>query len=417
LAHRLIRAAACGAGLALTLALTAAPANGGTEEFSTFRAEAQEEDDESVIDHLLTRTPSEWRDEWDRAPLAFRTAEGCLTSGQWLVDSRLKLETPLGKTARFGLDYTQSQGDISNYEYLDLWFRFPSRLGTLGAMFRPFHDKSRQDFAVAWEVGSDTSAFQLRAIFGFEDLFNNLWAWRQSRVGDASEPYLRHPWEPGLVIASRHERWRAELVGKVLTPSVKRVAGATALDAERHQTLWGTLADALVEAKVLGLRWETRAHCRQARSTDQPVDLSTGDSRDFRRSWTAGAAVGRALGRRLSAEARYAYSGRTENYGPPLASGSYDGIDRVLQFELRSAPAPRFAGRIGYLHDRIMVARTGQTLFGGEGTRRESRAYLGLEARFGRVRVSGVEGVELDSEPYEVWLHHDKAFLALQATF
>jgi hypothetical protein len=89
----------------------------------------------------------------------------------------------------------------------------------------------------------------------------------------------------------------------------------------------------------------------------------------------------------------------------------------VLQLELRSALAPRFAGRIGYLHDQITVDRTGRTLAGGEGTRKESRAYLGLDARFGRVRVAGIEGIELDTEPYDVWFHHDKAFLALQTTF
>ena len=417
MAPHLIRTAARGAWIALTLALIAALASAGTEEFSTFHAETQEEDDESVIDHLLTRPPPEWRDAWERAPLVFQSSQGCLTSGQWLMDTRLKLETPLGRTARFALDYTQTEDDISTYQFLDLWFHFPSRLGTIGAMFRPFHDKSRQDFALAWEVGSDSSAFQVRATYGFEDLFNNLWAWRQVRVGNSPEPYLRHPWEPALAIACRHERWRAELVGKYLSPSIKRLPGVATLDPPHDETLWGTLADALVEARALGWRWEARGHVHQARSTDQPIDLSAGDHHDFRRSWTAEAAVGRALTPRLNAEARYAYGGRTENYGPPLATGTYDDIDRVLQFELRSTVAPSLAARIGYLHDQITVDRTGVTLAGGEGTRKESRAYLGLDARFGRVRVMGVEGIELDVEPYDVWFHHDKAFLALQSTF
>jgi hypothetical protein len=51
------------------------------------------------------------------------------------------------------------------------------------------------------------------------------------------------------------------------------------------------------------------------------------------------------------------------------------------------------------------------------GTRKESRAYLGLIARFGRVSIQGVEGIELDHEPYEVTLWHDKGFLQLQSTF
>ncbi len=417
MAHRLRRLAALAAGLSLVLAVPAAPARAGTEEFSTFHPEAQEEDDESVIDHLLARTPPEWRAEWERAPLAFRTAQGCLTSGQWLEDTRLKLETPLGKSARFALDVTQFEGDIATYDYLDLWLRFPSRLGTLGVMFRPFHDKSRQDFALAWGVGADTSAFQVRATFGFEDLFNNLWAWRQTRVGNASEPYRRHPWEPALLIAWRHERWRAELSGKYLTPSIQDAPGIVSFLPNRRLTLWGTLADALAETEVLGLRAEARAGVRQARSTDQPVGFPTGDDRDFRRAWSVEAALARGLGARHTVEARYAYGGRTEDYGLPLAAGTYDDVDRVVQLELRSAFAPRVGGRVGYLHDQITVDRTGFTPGGGEGTRKESRAYLGLNARFGRVSVAGVEGIELDLEPYEVFFHHDKAFLALQATF
>jgi hypothetical protein len=51
------------------------------------------------------------------------------------------------------------------------------------------------------------------------------------------------------------------------------------------------------------------------------------------------------------------------------------------------------------------------------GSRTESRAYVGLSARFGQVSVYAVEGLELDPEPYEVWLIHDKAFLHLQTAF
>src|SRR5439155_2580913 len=167
--------------LLLALSLAARPARAGSEEFSTFHTNSWEEDDESVIDHVLARLPDAWRDEWERAPLALRTAQGCLTSGQWFMNTQLKLETALGKRARLAIAYTDVEGDVVSYQYFDLWARFPTRAGTLGVMFRPFHDKARQDFALAWELGSDTTAFRLRVTWGFEDLFNNLWAFRQSR--------------------------------------------------------------------------------------------------------------------------------------------------------------------------------------------------------------------------------------------
>jgi hypothetical protein len=73
--------------------------------------------------------------------------------------------------------------------------------------------------------------------------------------------------------------------------------------------------------------------------------------------------------------------------------------------------------RLGGLLDRASVSKSGETGHFTQGTRNESRAYFGFVARFGRVSLSGVEGIELDPEPYEVWNHHDKGFLALQTTF
>ena len=403
--------------VAAALALGPAVAHAGTEEFSTFHLAAMEEDDESVMDHLLARVPLAWRGEWERSVQGFRTAQGCLTSAQWFMDNQIKVQSPLGKQARFNLDYNQVAGDISNYEFLDLWFRFALRDGMLGAMFRPMSDKSRQDMALAWELGADSSAFQLRAIYGFEDLFNNLWAWRQSQVGHVSEPYLRHPWEPALVLASRHQRWRIELSGKYLTPSLKVIAGPAPAAVDHHATLWGTLADLNLEAQALGFQWQAATHNQQARSTDQPIDYSTSDDRNFRRGWTAEAAAARPLLRRLEGEVRYAYLERTETWGPPTGPGSFFGIDRVIQTDALYRFAERFTGRLGYVHDQITIDKSGYQPTGTEGTRKESRAYFGLDARFGRVRIAGVEGIELDLEPYAVYFHHDKAFITLQTTF
>ena len=412
------RALALALGAAAALGpLAAAPALAGTEEFSTFHASSQEEDDESIIDHLLTRMPAGWRDEWERSPQALRTSQGCLTSGQWLEDTELKLEAPMGKTARFGLDNTRLAGDIATYDYLDLWFRFRLHAGTLGTMFRPMHDKSRQDFALAWALGADSSAFQLRATYTFEDMFNNLWAFRQTRVGERSEPYRRHPWEPALVLASRHERWRAEFSGKFLTPSVKREPGVLPTDPERRVGLWGTLASASAEVRTLGLDWSAGGRNHQALSSDGPADRSAGDDRNFRRTWSAEAALGRELRPRLSAEARWLYTDRTETWGIPTGPGRFRSIDRALQVESVWHAAPVFALRVGGLYDEITVARAGTMPTGSYGSRHESRAYFGLDVRFGRVNVAGVEGIELDPEPYEVWFHHDKGFLQLQTRF
>jgi hypothetical protein len=396
---------------------TPSTARASTEEFANFDVENEEEDDESLLDHLLTQTPRNWRDEWDRAPMALRTGQGCLTSGQWFLDNDLKLTTPLGRRARFGLDLRQSESDETAYDNLDLSFRFPTRLGTVGAMFRPLHDKARQDFAVMWEAGSDTTAWVLQGIFTFEDLFNNLWAFRQTRVGNASEPYERHPWEPALRAGVRRERWRGEVSGKFLTGSRKRVSGLAPGVADSRQTLWGTLAMATLEAQAFGITWEADASNRQTTSTDQPLDLSAGDARFFRRQWRGELAARRRVQRRLTAELRGVYAARTASHGTPEPVGRFDALDRALQLETVWSATPTLGVRLGGLYDQISVFQAGQPARFTYGSRHESRAYVGLTAKFGRVSVSGVEGIELDPEPYDVWLVHDKGFLHLQATF
>ena len=111
--HALIAHSACWA-LALAALLFAAippSASAGTEEWSTFDPQAQEYDDESTLDHMLDRTPREWRDQWEHSPRAFRTSQGCLTAGVWFIESELKLETPLGKRTDLGILYRQNETD------------------------------------------------------------------------------------------------------------------------------------------------------------------------------------------------------------------------------------------------------------------------------------------------------------------
>jgi hypothetical protein len=394
------------------------PAWPSTEEFSSFDVERVEEDDESFIDYLLAQPPTAWRDEWQRAPQAFRASQGCVTSGQWAMDNELKLVAPMGRRARFGLRLDQIQGDLLAYENLDLWFLFPQPVGTLGVMFRPFYDKSRQDFAVTWEAGADTSRNQLRLVYGLEDLFNNLWVWRQTRVGESGEPYDRHPWEPALKTALRREQWRFEAEGKWLTPSRRRIRdNYYAGTSQRVETLWGTWGTAALEARALGVTWVARTENRQASSTNQPIDLSSGDGRKTRRMWQAELGGRGALPGRIQLEARWVYADRMQSYRPPLADARFHGIDRTVQVEARWAWRPQLTVRLGGLYDRVGIGHLGLTGVESQGTRNESRAYFGLMARVGRVSLSGVEGIELDPEPYVVWHHHDKGFLLMQTTF
>ena len=394
------------------------PAHAGVEEFSTFGVESQERDDESFIDHLLARMPPAWRDEWERAPLALRSVQGCLTSGAWYNETELKLRAPIGRRAWFGLALRQYENDRVHYDYTEFSFHVPTRFGTGAWMFRPSRDKSNQDMALTWDVGADTSAFQLQAVFGLEDVFNNFWEFRQVVTGGRSEPYLRHPWEPGLRMVVRQPRLRAEVGGRYLTPSTKRVIVSNAQPELDHIiTLWGTLGWASIEARALGLEWEARTTNHQAASTGHQIDLPRPDGRDFRRQWSVETAARRQINSRLSAEARWLYQARTQVHAAPFTPPRFEAVDRVIQVEAAWTATPSLAFRLGGLYDRITIEQSGVSTEYSFGSRTESRVYAGVMARFGRMSLQLVEGIELDREPYDVWAVHDKGFVQLQAVF
>jgi hypothetical protein len=275
------------------------PARATAEEFSSFNVEEQEEDDESVLDHLLTRLPPAWRDGWEHAPQAFRTSQGCLTSGQWFILNQLKLHAPLGARSTFHLDLLQSHDDTEAFEALRLGFHRQIPRGSVGFVFSPNYDKSKQDFSFEWMFGADTTALQIEARLTLEDVFNNLWEFRQSRAGQASEPYLRHPLEPEIRVVSRRERLRLEAGARWLTPGTKKLEGLYGQPPYRIQTLWGALGYASVEGHALGWTWEARGRNEQACSADRPDSVTNQDFRDFRREWSAELSARRALSPRV----------------------------------------------------------------------------------------------------------------------
>lgn len=404
--------------LLLLLLLPAPRAGASSEEFSTLDVVRPEDDDESALDHALTRAPLEWRDEWERAPQAFRLSQGCLTSANWFMETQLKTSSPIGRRSRFELRLDQSESDRAGWNDLELWGRFVQPIGTVGVMFRPYADKSRHDMALTWGTGADSSAFQLEATWGFEDLFNNLWAFRQTQVGGVSEPYLRHPWEPALRLASRHPGWRVELSGKYLTPSEKRLASVTPGDPPTLATLWGTHARAAVEVAIGRATLEARSENWQATSARAfERSFSTFPTRDVERLWSVESAVRAPLARSLAGEVRWTYLERTTTRGFLDDPNRFGAVDRMLQAEARWAVRPSFTIRAGGLYDRISIDWSGPIWIQTFGTRNESRAYFGFDATWGRLRLSAAEGIEMDPEPYDVNFHHDKAFAQVQTTF
>jgi hypothetical protein len=202
-----------------------------------------------------------------------------------------------------------------------------------------------------------------------------------------------------------------------MTPSRRLSAPWDGVTPWHRKTLWGTLGWLSVEGPAAGTTWEAHLSDRQALTTDVAVIGPLADHRDYRREWSGELVARRALSSGVTAMARAIYQDRAQRYGEGIGPGAFAGIDRLRQIELAWRASPAATCRIGVLHDRISIARRGVAAEYGYGSRKESRGYLGLALRFGQVSVQGIEGIELDHEPYEVWFVHDKGFIQLQTTF
>jgi hypothetical protein len=138
----------------------------------------------------------------------------------------------------------------------------------------------------------------------------------------------------------------------------------------------------------------------------------------WRNAWGTDAGVRVAVPRlRTTTDLHWLYRVRVEQYHPAGPEQWLDGIERVWWLDSWTALTPVFDLRLGALYERISIRRSAVFPYWTWGSRRESRAYVGLSARFGNFMVSGVEGIELDHEAYDVYFVHDKGFITLQASF
>jgi hypothetical protein len=404
------------AAFALTLAITAPPARASYEEFSTYDIGRQEADDENLLDHVLVRPPIEWRDEWQRSRNGFRTSQGCFTSGKWYLDHQLRVRVPMSDSTRFDIEMRDVADDESFYGWTSLEFRFPiPRTGMWGFRFRPSFDKSRQDAALLWDAGHAGTPLQASVAFTLEDIFNKLWTARQTQVGDESQPFERHPFEPALAFAWRGPDQGVSLSGKWLTPSIKRFDTRDST-LRRRERLWGVKHDVELWRRFGATRALLAFEQTQTSSWAEWQTVA-GDHHLYRRRWRLEGALTRTVGQRGEVGVRFFYQERDQVWRPPHSNSALGIIDRMPVLEGAFQVPWAMRARVGLMRNRVTISEAGWLPLSNHGTRVETRAVLALQRRFGRLLVQLTEGLELDSESYDVLFIHDKGFFHIQTTF
>ena len=402
--------------LLLGCLLVPARARASYEEFSTFDVGHTEDDDEFLFDHEMVRSPSDWHAQFDQALNAYRTSMGCMTAGQWFMDNELKVEVPMGDTTRFVLEYRDVQDMEAIYGWTRLEARFPiANTGRWGFRFSPNFEKSRQDMALVWDHSRASSPLQVQAVFTLEDVFNNFWSTRQVKVGGEAQPYIRHPYEPAMSVGWHGSGLTFRARAKWLTPSTKDFQ-TTDPALRRVVKLWGAKGDGLVSQTIGRTTIEAAFEDIQA-STYAYWEQQPGDHHTFNRRWRIRGSLVQDFGEHAHAALRYFYMDRTEVWRPPIANSMLNVIDRALGLETGFQGPWGLGIRLGAMRDRVTVTGDVWDLAKSQGTRYEDRAFFSLQKQFGRVRLQGTEGIELDHETYEVTFHHDKGFIQLQTTF
>jgi hypothetical protein len=408
-------------GLALLFVLAALVparnAHASIEQFSTFDVLAPEVDDEYAIDQVLLRPPEAWRAEWDTSATAVRADQGCLTAGIWYQDNQVKGRAPMGSRSWLDLGFTQHTDPAGSYEWLQFDFmRATRRYGAFGLRFRPSGDKSTQDFALLWTAGNGSSPLQAHVNFSIEDTFNKLWTFRQTQVGETHlQPYRVHPFEPSGELIWRGAHHRLEIRDQWLSPMRQDILDPDpALNATR--TLFGHHGEIRGERSFGAWTPFARFETVNARSTLTTHGVP-GDGRTDRQQWSAELGGRRAFDERWSAEGRYVYMTRAEDWRPPVADARFHALDRIAEATVAWQAHPHWRFDAGLLYDRVSIARQGVVPGFTYGTRKESRGLIGVDAQLGKVRFMATECIELDSEPYQVTFHHDKGFLHLQTSF
>jgi hypothetical protein len=396
--------------------LLPARARASYEEFATVNVGRTEEDDEYMLDPELVRSPLDWHDEFARALNAFRSSQGCFTAGQWHITNELKFQVPLSDSARFSFEYLDSQDMEAFYSWTRLEARIPiPRAGRWGFRYTPSFDKSRQDMSLMWEHGNAVSPLQIQGVFTLEDIFNNFWSQRQVKVGGEAEPYIRHPFEPALGVTWRGRGPKLSARAKWLTPSTKFFDTRNPA-LRRTEKLWGAKGEGVLSQRVGDTTIEGAFETVQTSSYGY-WEQQPGDHHRFSRRWRAKGSLVQAIGDSAHVAVRYFYMDRMQAWRPPIADAELNVIDRCVMIESWFKAAWGVGVRVGGMRDRVTVWQNGIIPLDTTGSRHETRAFITLQKMFGRVRVQGMEGVELDHEPYEVSFHHDKGFIQIQTTF
>ncbi len=411
--------------VAVLLSISSCVAAADMSEFETWRMDVQDTDDEYPLDHLFSLFGEDWQRDWRSAEQGMRLSNSCGTHEKWEIGIEAKLRRDLG--GRFDIAYAYRKTDAFSHriewnEIALAWHGLNEH--AIGFYYRPRFAKADHDLGLRYDWRPKKGQG-----FGI-DL--NLQRFVGNRIAKKRS-------------IEAEERWIYDKLPRFLSAWAAiggENGGRLALDAglllpteRKHHppAIWLPDPDYLHKLEGARLRLDVRSPMLGAwrgllgagwkRGRDETIPLVERvvlAKRIDRKTLWLRPKLQRDLNERWSASLLFEYRERfedSEGEDLPDEGYHYAARSRSWQAGLAWRVNDRFRMDFGYAGSGIDVRPGGDPDWIGEEYRHfdrdENRLYLTLDYRWKGVALLFTETFELDEEPYDSFLFHDKSFFQI----
>ncbi len=405
--------------------LLASFASADMSEFETWRMDVQDTDDEYPLDHLFSLFGEDWQRAWRQSDQGMRLSNSCGTHEKWEIGIEAKLRRNLGRG--FGIAYAYRKADtfshLSEWNEISLSWRLTGK-HSMGLYYRPRFAKADHDLGLRfdWRPRKEQG---LGFDINFQRFVGNRIARKRSIEAEERWIYDRLPRFLSFWAALGSEDGaRIALDGAVLMPTERK---------HHPPAIWLPDPDYLhkLEGARLGLDahspklgpWRGLLSIGWKQGLDETLPLVDGAAlakRTERETLWLRPKLERDFNERWSASLLFEYRERfedSEGEDLPPDGYHYSARSRSWQAGFAWRVNDRFQLDFGYAGSGIGVTPGGDPDWINEEYRHfdrdENRLYLTLDYRWRGVALLFTETFELDEEPYDSFLFHDKSFFQI----
>lgn len=409
--------------LCMVIFFVTLPSYADMSEFETWRMDTQDADDEHALDHLQAINPLSWRRDWLDAESGMRLTNSCGSHEKWEMEIEAKVQRELSPSFFLSYAYFKTEAFSHRSDWNELALEWRHGKGhSLGLFYRPRFAKADHDlgFRLQWNLDARHG---IGLDFIFQRFVNNRIAKKSSVLAEERWLYEKAPrFLEFWLLADGGEKSRIEFRAALLTPTHRthHPASVYLLPQDYEEKLDGGRIQLDLSSPSFGSWWvETSAGGKWGSTQKNPLMLGLGipAKTTDRETWWFRPSLNNKLSRKWIAKLHFEYREKHEDSAGPDLPGEgfhYSSISRSWMAGLTWKAGPRFNLDFGYAGSGVSIGPTSDPDWISEdichSSRNENRLYLTLDYRWKGIALLFTETFELDDEPYDSFLLHDKSF-------